>query len=234
MYKNNFDCSSTGLNIEVSACYDSDCSRIMYDDMYNTYYSDKQMGVALCVRTYDFNLDKLPTTVGEVGYFKNKGNHGPITKETMVEILNEYHDYSYDAESFTMQELKDELKDIDIRYVPDLLHYFGAYYHLNDGVALYVSRGYCQGDVVNVLCKKEMAEEGTTIDHELWDCPIGAHVTISGCEYNYYDFEGCLQYEWNKKGFIEGVVTTHTNNLELQERIRQQLEVMLPDELDVV
>lgn len=233
MYKNNFDCSSTGLNIEVSARYDSDLSRIIYEENYRTCYSKTNRGVDLCIRVYDFAADNQLSTVADVGYFKNVGSHGPMTKETMVEILNEYREYCYDVESFTAQELKDELKCIDIRYVPDLLHYYGSYYHLNDDVVLYVSRGYCQGDIANVLCAGDTKECREQINHELWDCPVSATIIICGCEYNYYDF-GCDQYNWEKEKFIDKVVEAHTNDKELQERLRKQLDAMLPDELEVV
>lgn len=234
MYKNNFDCSSTGLNIEVSACYDTSYADIIFSDMYTTYWTRHHGESNLYVRTGCFDMNNIPTTVGEVGYFKNNGK-GPITKETMVEILNEYREYCYDTESFTMKELREELGLIDIRYVPDLLHNYGEYYHLNDGVALYVSRGYCQGDIANVLCSEEVAKNyWNIVDHELWDCPVSARVTISGCEYDYYDFDGCEQYEWCKEQFVNGVVNAFTNDKELQERLRKQLNTMLPDELEVV
>lgn len=43
-----------------------------------------------------------------------------------------------------------------------------------------------------------------------------------------------MEYIVEKKGFIEGVVRSYTNDKELQDRIRKQLETMLPDELEVV
>ena len=231
MYKNNFDCSSSGLNIEVTAYCSTSYADDIFHDMYTTYYPKR--GTNLWVRIYDFDTYNLPTTAGDVGYFSS--GRGPISKDIMVEILNEYKEYSYDKDSFTYEELKDELNTIEITYVPDLLHYYGYVYHLNDGVAMYVSKGYCQGDVVNVLCSTETKEKlWQLVDHELWDCPVYAFVRISDCEYNYYDFDGCLQYEWNKQAFVDGVVKVYTNDIGLQERLKKQLNEMLPDELEVL
>ena len=42
MYKNNFDCSSTGINIECCACYDTELSRLYYDD---NFYIKPEYGI---------------------------------------------------------------------------------------------------------------------------------------------------------------------------------------------
>lgn len=231
MYKNNFDCSSTGLNIEVSACYDSSMSQSIFDDIYRVVRNNRREP-SLLIRTYDFDGDS-PDKVVEVGKFVS-GKQGPMSKELIVDILNEYSEYSYDTESFTYEELKEELNNIDIKYLPEILEDYRDFFKLNEDLSLYTSRGYCQGDIGHVLCKADNCKNyWNLIDHELWDCPVSARVTISGCEYDYYDFE-CDMYDWQKEKFVDAVVKAHTNNLELQEKLKKQLMVMLPDNLEVL
>lgn len=231
MYRNNFDCSSTGLNIEVSACYDSGLSQITFDDMYYVVRNNRRE-VSFVIRRMDLE-DNIPTKVSEVGKFMS-GKRGPMTKELMCEILNEYSDYAYDTESFTHKDLFECLQDIDIKWLPDIITDYREFFKLKDGLTIYTTRGYCQGDVARILCKEETAKNyWELLDHEMWDCPVYACITIEGCEYNYCEY-GLDEYNFERNKFVDAVVKAHTNNIELQQKIKKQLDVMVPNELEVV
>ena len=232
MYKNNFDCSSSGLNIEVSAYYSSWGSQNIFEDTYKVVrnrYSKRDM----CIRVIDFDI--LPEKLSDVGVFKT-GKRGPIPKQIVCDMLNEYSDYCYDCQSFTYKELYDELKNIDVRYLPRLMedNEYQHYFHLNKDLSLYGSSGYCQGDFTYVLCKYDTCKNyHHLIDRELWDCPVWANVQIAGIDYRYDELMSDPYY-WNKQEFIKKVVEAHTHNLELQKKLTEQLTGLLPEELDYV
>lgn len=232
MYKNNFDCSSSGLNIEVSAYYSSWGSQNIFEDTYKVVrnrYSRRDM----CIRVIDF--DTVPEKLSDVGVFKT-GKRGPIPKQIVCDMLNEYSDYCYDCQSFTYKELYDELKNIDVRYLPRLTedNEYQHYFNLNKDLSLYGSSGYSQGDFTYVLCKYDTCKNyHYLIDRELWDCPVWANVQIADCEYRYDELMSD-QYYWDKPKYIEEIVKAHTNDVNLQNKLKEQLNRLLPEELDYV
>ena len=233
MYKNNFDCSSSGINIEVEAYYSTTESRFIFDDTYKVVRNRCRVR-DLCIRVADFDY-KTPETLGDVGVFKT-GKQGPIPKQIACDILNEYSEYSYDTESFTHKELLDELKNIDIKYLPQVMedNYYRDYFHLDKNYALYGSSGYCQGDFTYVLCLAENCKNyHHLIDREMWDCPIEACVVIGNVRYNYNELMDD-QYVWNKEEFNKKVVDRYTTDAEVKEFLSRQLNNMLPEELDYV
>ena len=230
MYKNNFDCSSTGINIEVDAYYSTTGSQIIFDDNYKVVRNKCRVR-DLCIRVVDFDY-KPPETVGDVGFFKNT-THGPIPKKIVCDMLNEYCEYSYDTESFTYEELFNELKNIDIKYLPQLMedNEYRHYFNLDKNLALYGSSGYCQGDFAYVLCGAETCKNyHNLIDRELWDCPIEACVVIANVRYDYNELMSD-QYVWNKEEFITKVVDRYTTDTEVKELVSRQLNNMLPEEI---
>lgn len=233
MYRNNFDCSSSGINIEVEAYYSTTESRIIFDDTYQVVRNRCRVR-DLCIRVADFDY-KPPETLGDVGVFKT-GKQGPLPKNVACDILNEYSEYSYDTESFTHKELLDELKNIDIKYLPQIMedNYYRDYFHLDKSYALYGSSGYSQGDFTYVLCHADTVKNfSDIIDKELWDCPVYASVIIGGVEYRYDELMND-QYEWCKEGFLSKVVEKYTTDSTVRERLAKQLNDMLPEELQYV
>lgn len=232
MYKNNFDCSSTGINIECSVCYSTTGSQTIFEDTYKVV-RNKHRVRDLCIRMIDFDY-KPPETLGDVGVFKT-GKQGPIPKQIACDILNEYSEYSYDTESFTHKELLDELKNIDIKYLPQIMEGdYCSYYHLDKKYALYGSSGYCQGDFTYVLCGAETCKNyHHLIDRELWDCPVEACVVIANVRYDYNELMPD-PYDWDKEKFITKVVDAYTQDTEVKQFVSRQLNNMLPEELNYV
>jgi hypothetical protein len=223
MYKNNFDCSSSGINIEVTACYDTDLSRLYYDDMFNTVWFNNRSHIVL-----DNDLG--------VGYKGESFKAYEVVdftvkkKLNVMDLLDEYGDYFYDANEYTKEEALEELKEINGKYVQELIE--KGYAKPKEGYKSFVSRGYCQGDYAFVICKDDLSED--YIDHLLWDAPVYASVTIGNAtEYLYQDF--CKdEYEWDKEGFIRCVCECYTNDNSVRESLKKQLNDMLPEELQYV
>ena len=183
------------------------------------------------IRRYDFDTEITKLT--DVGKFMS-GKQGRMTKETICEILNELSWYSYDTQSFTYEELKDELDNLDIQNLLLAYHQFSEFFKLKEGIDLYLSHGYCQGDATYVLCKAETSKNyHHLIDRELWDCPVWANVQIADCEYRYDELMSD-QYYWDKPKYIEEIVKAHTNDVNLQNKLKEQLNRLLPEELDYV
>ena len=227
MYKNNFDCSSTGINIEVDAYYSTTGSQIIFNDTYDVIrYRGRE--VALLIRRYDF--DKQVDKITDVGKFKS-GTQGRLSKETVCEILNELSSYSYDTQSFTYDELKEELDNLDIQNLPLCMHQFSEFFKLNEDIDLYLSKGYCQGDATYVLCKAETSKNyHNLIDRELWDCPVEACVVIGNVRYDYNELMDD-PYVWKKEEFMKKLVDSYTTDTEVKEFLSRQLNAMLPEEI---
>ena len=69
------------------------------------------------------------------------------------------------------------------------------------GYESYVSRGYSQGDRLDVIYKTGRFTE-IMIDHLLWDAPVYCRITINDDEY-YIDEYMKDQYEYDKDEAIE-------------------------------
>ena len=219
MYKNNFDCSSTGINIECCACYDTDLSRIYYDDNfytvnvtnYTTLTVDKDLGVGNPPRiadVTDFNIKKKANVIG---------------------FLDTYSDSFYDN-TYSKEELIDIAEQTSCKYLEEMLR--NQYVKCKEGYKWFISRGYCQGDRTLVICKEDMSED--YVNHLLWDAPVYARVTI-GDSTEYFYAECCDdEYEWDKEKFIKYVCDSYTNDDNVKTKIGKQLSNMLPEELDYV
>lgn len=223
MYKNNFDCSSTGINIECSACYDTDLSRIYFEDMFDSVWFNNRYSIVL-----DKDLE-----VGSIGNLFKACEVVDFTvkkKANILEVLNEYGDYCYDWNDYTKEEALEELKDISGKYTQELIE--KGYAKPKEGYKAFVSRGYCQGDYAFVICKDTLTND--YVDHLLWDAPVYASVSIGNTtEYLYQEF--CKdEYEWDKEGFIRYICDRYTNDSLVKENLGRQLNNMLPEELNYV
>lgn len=223
MYKNNFDCSSTGISIECCACYDTDLSRLYYDDMFDTIWFNNRNSIV---------IDKDLGVSGNSNFFKacEVVDFTVKKKINIVPLLNEYGDYFYDWNDYTKEEAIEELKNINGKYVQELIQ--KGYAKPKEGYQSFVSRGYGQGDYAFVICKNSMTSE--YVNHLLWDAPVYARVSI-GDSAEYFYAECCDdEYEWDKEKFIKYVCDSYTNDSNTKEKIAKQLNNMLPEELDYV
>lgn len=194
MYRNNFDTSSSGVNIEFAGSYDTWLGQQEFDENFSRI-RDNNRHTAIFFYD-DWGNIKSPESIGEVCTIK-KG-----TKKADILDL----DYFYN-ESFS--DIKRELLGKPLKDFTD----FEDILTLRKGFETIETRGYCQGDCAIVLIDtnalkkcwgkqpdiKELSEE---IDHLFWDSPISARVTINSIEFNYdeYDLD---RYDWQREEFAE-------------------------------
>lgn len=217
MYKNNYDQSSTGINIEVSACYDTGLSRAYFEDSILRY--DRSF----------FAYDTAPESIRDFIEIDSKANH-----ESLTDLANELNEWCcYD--DYTDEELKQLIYDADPSMIMNRYWHseLGNSLHLKQGFALYRTRGYCQGDIETVLYKGDSmsASIQNSIDHLFWDAPVRASVTINEELYEYWDYD-LPEYEWEKEKFIENIMDDYKG--ENPDYVKEMLNKMLPNQLNYV
>lgn len=214
--KNNFDMSSTGINIECCAHWDTDISRCYYEDSFDTLWINNRTSIA------------FSKSLGNPEYVYEVADFNVHLKHNIIELLEEYADSWYDWKTWPKKDVVKELENIKIKYLPELLD--KGIVSIKKGYKAVVSYGYSQGDRTLVICDEYLTRKD--VDHLLWDCPVYAMVTINGRDYMYNDL-ATDEYEWDKKEFINYIVDNYTEK-EGHKYIKEQLEKLLPEELDYV
>lgn len=198
IYKNNFDTSTTGTNIEFTGCYDSFTSRMTWEDNFtaiaeNVYFYTDYGNLAISID-------------GDIS-FKIKG-----TVSEKRRFLNE--DSSY--ELIPIKYLDNVIKS---RLSPNLEKFYFSKHNPFEGYKLeivpstplesVVIRGYNQGDYATVyyaasMLKKlwgkapDKAELIKEFKNYFYDSPISATLTINGSDY-YYDLD---PYNWQRTQWL--------------------------------
>lgn len=188
---NNFDQSSTGLNIEVSAFYDTDLSRFYFEEAFFTIKEGSKNLLVYCEgnfsdfeKEYTFTKEALkhawneynniPAKRAVYGFSDKMGfSYSKATKQDLVDFIKEELYYSYEWYMFCKKSG------------------FKANYDI------VVSRGYSQGDYKEVIVPHKFwdcigtpkpldvqSDLGTYIGNLLWDCPIHARFTVNNSEFD--------------------------------------------------
>lgn len=209
---NNFDQSSTGLNITVAAFRDTDLSRFYFEDAFFTIKEGRKESLVYC-----------------------EGNFSDFEKEysfTLQEFKGALIDYMCDRYC-SLVNLKDEVK----RYTgstwskvkkEDLIDYaknslyneenwidFCEKSQFKPNFDIVISRGYCQGDYRKVIVPHKFwdivgipkpldvqSNLSGYIDNLLWDCPIYCRFTVNEEEF-FIDESLKNSYEWDKAEALE-------------------------------
>lgn len=194
MYRNNFDTSSTGTNIEFFGCYDTDLSKIEFDENFDVIQRTHRGDACLCFFT-DYGQIEAPEKIGDV-YKIRQGT----TKNDLLKL-----DW-YNSENFFI--IKSEILDKPLKDWED----YSDILELKKDFEIITTKGYCQGDCCDVLINKTALRKlwgnvpdikalSDDIDHYFWDCPISANFIINGVCYD-YDLD---RYEWQREEFIKQV-----------------------------
>lgn len=200
---NNFNTSTTGLNVELDCFRDTDLARFWFEDSF-TYVSrdsfsllnTKYRGVnifAYQLPNFDlFSLDNwiVPTKEKLHDLMLNKLFNG-CTGTFNTETKDQYGKLSH---RLTKLEL---LEFLSGTYEDDRHSFIVE--NLNPKFKVVSSRGYCQGDYAEVIyCPEELGTtEELNFDNELWDTPIYCRLTINDEEF-YIDSEMKDPYEYNE------------------------------------
>ena len=206
---NNFDQSSTGLNIELSAFLDTDLSYIYFQEAFFTIKEGRKDFLVYCE-----------------GNFSDFEKEYTFTKEALKHAWNEYNNipakraiYGFsDKMGFiyskaTKQNIIDFIKAELYEEYEWQNFCEAAGFKANFDIV--VSRGYCQGDYKEVIVPHKLwecigvkkpldvqANLGQHIDNLLWDCPIYCRFTVNDEEF-YIDQDLKDSYDWDKNEALE-------------------------------
>lgn len=196
MYRNNFNHSDTGTDIEFSGCYSIGLSQDEFDENFKRIVEGHKFSSVIYYR--DWGNIKSAQNIGDI-FRLEKG-----TKK--ADILDRGFFYN---ESFN--DIRRELLGMPLKDYED----FEDILTLKDGIEIYETRGYCQGDFCKVIIDKNALKKcwgnepdikalEDEIDHLCWDCPVSATLTINGTEY-FYDEYTLDRYDWQREEFAEKV-----------------------------
>lgn len=228
---NNYDISSSGINIETSVFYDNFLAQSNWDESFIEIKKD------WIPQEYMFTAyDQLPDNRLELENLINL----PDTKRNLTLLRYEtvtrkgYLYYSEVRDNYTVLELLKLL--LDNGDTLELLDELDLEYTLN--FKTITTRGYDQGDYTNVLiptktlselwgCGQDKVMEGLqeTIDNLFWDMSICCRVTINEEDY-YPECDG--SYEYDKDEVVEELLKV-VKGVDLAV-LKRELEDTLPDE----
>lgn len=214
---NNYDQSSTGINIELNIHYDCDLARNELEDFI-------QEPEVLALRDRRGCIDYIVLAPDLSTPYLSLSALRRMTKEqlTVLQLMNFGTGYDY-----TKQELIDELSRVTKADYLTELHRNTPY---RDLPYTYNVNGYSQGDNCRVY---DMYPEGKApydreyINHLLWDAPIYGTLSVNGEEY-YIDQYLDNSYEYDTEALLRNLAD-HT---ELSPEALQQIEKLLPSELE--
>lgn len=204
---NNFDQSSTGLNITVNAFRDTDLSRFYFEEAFFTIKEGNKNLLVYCEGSFSDFEKQYSFTKAEL-----------LTAWAKVENKNDFlvnfrcrMGFSYSAA--TKQDLIDYC-ETETGGGSDWLEFQGeAGFKANFDIV--ISRGYCQGDYREIIVPHKLwdcigivkpldvqSNLVTHIDGLLWDCPVYARLFVN--EEEFY-IDDCLSdcYTWDKSEALE-------------------------------
>lgn len=246
---NNFDQSSSGLNLELSCYYDNDLSRMWFEETFHVLqYSGYRQNSIL---VYGNNFQDVSNfSLSDIDNYQVESNK---------QLLKAFINYVYTKPTYT--DIKELLLEIDVCISDDIKTLWDAietYIYDDSGCIEFLqdnfkqkyiivtSRGYSQGDYSEVIIPESIISEfkdqtletignylQDEIDHLLWDAPIYCRLEIDGNEF-YFDDKIEDVYSYDKDAMIEIFATNTPENLTLDqiEYIVNWLTENLPENPD--
>ena len=230
MRKNNFDQSSTGVNIELEIYQDGDLARWYLEDFesgadgsYVKFYRDRQ-GVLDYIAIWADEEDAQEQTLALKDLQEMEYDD--------LEALHDLHSpnifYGYPSERAEMEDwLHSNVtaeKLMDSLYTERLRWY--------DLDCEYTSHGYHQGDAVRVWLSEKAKEQmprlrdSAYISHLLWDAPVRGELKVNGVEYYIHEMLDD-EYDYDKDELIKNLREHHDD---MPEEVYQFLEAHLPEQ----
>ena len=231
---NNFDESSSGINIEAFVYYDNEQSQRNFNDNFTNIVGDTYW-----YKTYD--------GIPKPECFEDLFTIEPPELQASLDILNEQFYYNND--------LTEDDFDKD-RAWEEVMGNFSFPNDLSDFVEMLesydikhtksfertTSRGPCQGDYVEIFIPLQIRENygladnvdlvdnvQEDINHFLWDSPLVVRVTVNDEEYYSELFDGGYD-EYDMDEFIEEILNYFVNDELDMELLQSELEGLLPTE----
>lgn len=217
--RNNFDMSSTGVNIGAVCYYDT----IQATDNFRTFISEQHSG-GNTLYIYGDEDNSILT----IGDFCKFAPH--VKKQDLIDLAEELPDWDGgDYADYTMSELREMILKANPAMI--LNRYWTDYSAISIKPEYTLQRtvGYSQGDIEWVLIPSGDFDHGF-IDHLFWDSPVYCRVEINGAEY-YWDEICENEYDWDKEKMINYVCSNLRDGID-PEYVRKTLESILPETPD--
>ncbi len=233
---NNFDQSSTGVNLELDVSYDScQASRDFENSFHVLQYSGHRQHSVLVFSQYgNFDVSDFDFTDLENWDLKS------VTVKTLKAYLLQDLDYDF-KEVFKLNKIE-MLEEIQ-NYCPEDFQEF-LEENLTPAFIKLTSRGHCQGDYSEVIIPKIVIDsyKGKTmgeveelfsdneIDNLLWNQPIYARLTIDNEDCDQFNFIEYVKdyYQYDKEEYLSIAKENITH--EKKALIIEWLENNLPDQ----
>ncbi len=210
---NNFDQSSTGLNIELSIFRDTDQSRHDFEECFNIIQSESYRRHTIAVYTDFGNIDPDFD-------FEDPANYD-FTKKELVAAMKKASIWDQETARYKGYDLYKATKQELIEFAKEEYNYSDFAEFLENFTPNFVTIktcGYSQGDYAEVIFSKKVIDYleksclksfdellpslETTVDHLFWDSPIYARLTVNDDEY-YLDELLPDLYEYDKDKLIK-------------------------------
>lgn len=225
MLVNNYNKSSTGINIEGNFFYDNDLGRMYFKESF------EEIKDSLFLYTCNGEIKNDIT-------FTVKGKKSDIVKyldsivmdfdwkdESKDTLLDEVIDRNNVSLS-NYEEIKKELKEYGITLIS------------STPIEKIITRGYSQGDYAEVLYFPEKLKElwgndvnesslQEDINHLFWDLPIYGSLEVNGVDFHYEE----NLYEWEREKFINTIMEQYKPLEGFKGTFKNELEKLVPQEI---
>ena len=220
--RNNFDTSSTGVNIDAVCYYDT----IQGADNFQTFISEQHSdGNTLYIYGY-------ANSILTIGDFCKFAPH--VKKQDLVDLADELPDW--DGGDYTMSELREMILKANPAMILNPYWVESSAISIKPEYTLQRTVGYSQGDIERVLVPSGDLNDRGFIDHLFWDLPVYCRVEING--YDYYwdelfeiDPDYLCEYDWDKEKMINYVCSNLKDGID-SNYVREVLESILPETPD--
>lgn len=235
--RNNFDQSSTGINISFNGYFDTEKARYEFRENFKIIQHSSRNTNSILFYVDNGNLPDEDSIE-----FSVKG-----TKAAKIELLSKHVNFTKkEIRSWDKETLDSEIMDLVYGQRITLLNFEDLNSVLPSGLECVTnkplvkisSRGYSQGDYSEVYyCPDDIVKAWgnlpvesvmkKTFDNLLWDCPVYAVLTINGEEYNYWDCPEADNYTFKREEFINWVAAQSPAT-------KEALDDIIPQNLDYV
>lgn len=233
MNVNNFDTNSNGVNIELSAFYDSFIAQQDFQECFEKvdvnapdgFYGDVYFFKCFDADTYIEN---------ETRNYKIDCDSKTLIRHFIDYVGGDVRELLREAEITSRDTVRDTLGQIEahLYYEAEINDFYSKYFELDFHV--YQTRGYSQGDAATILISKDaqcLDHIKQLIDHVFWDQPVYARLEVNDVEY-YLD-ENTDRYDYDKDNMIEQFKKDQAG-CEHFDQIVEFLNDELPENLDYV
>ncbi len=250
---NNFDCSTSGVSLDLSCHFDVSMGQINFEENFNrctdlnggSLLNNRYLHVDLFIFTGGDNIGGFDLADKDFYHIKKATNkqilksiidqfYGEVSEDLKGDCLHYFSKYPYQLNKYELLELVENVYNED--YQQFLINTFDKKFEV---IAI---RGYCQGGYAEIIFTEELIKEYSFEDREkflsmmedhftnlFYDQPLYCRLEVDAEEYYLDDFQND-QYTWDKSAVLEHAskIIEHDKKVSILE----WLAVNLPDQPD--